>query len=176
MGLQAVKRDFDIGASQQRAHCRARVSRGIEQRRVEALKQAVVDHHLFAAATFLGGRAQKNDLTGQIGCDGRQCDRGADAAGRHRVAGRTVAQAGQRVGPARMPILGPSGPRGPPGSRARRAVGSRPAGSSTSIAVSRNCRQPCRGLVLFEEAGSGLARMRCDSSLIPFRVRLTASV
>jgi hypothetical protein len=47
----------------------------VEQRGVEPLEQAVLDHDLLAAAALLGRRAEEDDLAGQVVGDRRQRDR-----------------------------------------------------------------------------------------------------
>ena len=61
------------------------VARMEEQRGVQALEQAVVDHDLLAAPTLLGGRAEEHDLTRKVIGNSRQGQSGAHAGGRHRV-------------------------------------------------------------------------------------------
>ena len=95
--LEAVEDDVDVLRRERVALDVAAVARVVQQRGVEALEQAVVDHDLLAAAPLLGRRAEEHDLAGQLVGDRRQRDRRADPRRGHRVVAAAVAEPGQRV-------------------------------------------------------------------------------
>ena len=95
--LEAGVDDVDVLGRQRLALDVAPVAGVVEQRRVETLEQAVLDHDLLAAAPLLGGRAEEDDLAGQLVGHRREGDRGADTRGGHRVVAAAVAEAGQGV-------------------------------------------------------------------------------
>ena len=122
---QAVERDLDVLAGEQAAGHVGHVRGVEEERRVEAVEQAVVDHQLLARAALLGRRAEEDDLAGQLrrrsprgrsphrrprrpSCCGRSHDRG-QATRRTRRGSRSAA----RRRPARGPSPGPSSGSGP---------------------------------------------------------------
>ena len=97
MGLQPGEDHLDVLRGERVAlHVRA-IARVVEQRRVDPLEQPVVDHELLAAAPFLGGRAEEDDLARQVVGDGGQGDRRTDPGGGHRVVAAAVAEPRQRV-------------------------------------------------------------------------------
>ena len=132
VGLQPVEHDLDVLRRERERADVAAVAGVEEQRRVDALEQAVLDHELLAAAPLLGRRAEEHDLARDLVGQRGQADRRADAARGHRVVAAAVAEPGQRV------VLGEDARsaarrrRRPPRRVARIAVASGPAGCSTS--------------------------------------------
>ena len=130
VGGLAGERHVDVLAGQEHAADHVAVARVEEERRVEAVEEAVVEHELLAAPPLLRRRAEEDDLPGELVAERRQGDRRAHARRRHRVVAAAVAEPRERV------VLGedadprPVGPR-PPVSRPRTAVARRPAGCST---------------------------------------------
>ena len=63
-----MERDVDVLAGEQRRWSGGCTSRRVEQERgVEAVEEAVLDHDRLARAALLGRRAQEHDLAGQLG-------------------------------------------------------------------------------------------------------------
>ena len=169
--LQAREDDVDVLRRERVALDVVAVARVVEQRRVEALEQAVVDHDLLAAPPLLGRRAEEDDLAGQLVGERREGDRGPDPRGGHRVVAAAVAEPGQRVvlgeDPDPRPVAGPD--RGAwRGSRSRRL----PAGCSTANPWRRQDSRrprPRRGL-LEGGLGVGVDPMRQVDDLVAGRL------
>ena len=171
--LQPVEDDVDVLRGERIALDVAPVARVVEQRRVDALEEAVVDHDLLAAAPLLGRRAEEHDLARQLVGDRGEGDRGPDPGRRHRVVATAVAETRERV------VLGedpdPSGRLhhgrrgGPPGSRSR---GCRPGCSTVEPVPPERPRRPRPTAWCSSNAGSGFAWIRCDRSTISSRARL----
>ena len=68
------------------------IARVVEEGRVETLEQAVVDHDLLATPPFLGRRAEKDDLAGELVGQRGEGDRRPDPRGRHRVVAAAVTE------------------------------------------------------------------------------------
>ena len=109
------------------------VARVVQERRVEALEQPVVDHDLLAAPPLLGGRAEEDDLAGQLvarsrpGRSPRRPRTPPSCCGRSRGRGP-----GSASYSARIPIRGPvAAPPARERGRGRRSRGC-PAGCSTA--------------------------------------------
>src|SRR5262245_20522838 len=73
------------------------VARVIQQGRVEAVEEAVLDHLLLARAMLPGWRAEEPDLAWQLRRDRREADRRPGAGGSHRVVAAAVTEARQGV-------------------------------------------------------------------------------
>ena len=147
MRLEAVEHDRDVLRREREALDVAPVAGVVEERRVDPLEQPVVDHDLLAAAALFRGRAQEDDLAGQLVRHRRKGDRGAHARCGHRVVATAMAEPGQCVVLGEDPDPGPSPPR-PPRRTARTAVARLPAGCSTSKPCCGGLGDPRRRVVL----------------------------
>ena len=121
MRLEARVDDVDVLRRERVALDVVAIARVVQERRVEALEQAVVDHDLLAAPPFLGRRAQEDDLAGELIGERRQGDRRPDPRGGHRVVATAVTEPGKRVvlgeDPDPRPIAGSPAERGADGGR-----------------------------------------------------------
>ena len=148
-----------------------------QERRVEVVEQAVLDHRHLARAALLGGRAQEHDLAGQLRRDGGEGDRRPDARCRHRVVAAAMAQPRQGVVFGEDPDSGPvaagrpapgrhrAAARGPPSARL-------PAGCSTAKPWARIASAIHVDAWTSSKAGSGLAWIRWlrAEDLVPVRL------
>ena len=175
--LQAREDDLDVLRRERMALDVVAVARVVEQRRVEALEQPVVDHDLLAAPPLLGRRAEEDDLARELVGERRERDRGPDPGGRHRVVAAAVTETraarrtrrGSRSAGRRRPDHGEwRGPRSP-GCRpdARRRTRGAP-GSPRPRPRRGSPRRPARG-----RRGSG-ARDRRSRRGRPRRLRRRA--
>ena len=129
MRLEARVDDVDVLRRERVALDVVAIARVVQQRGVEALEQAVVDHDLLAAPPFLGRRAQEDDLAGELIGERRQGDRRPDPRGGHRVVSAAVTEPGKRVvlgeDPDPRPIAGSTAERGADGGREAARPGAR---------------------------------------------------
>ena len=129
--LEAREHDVDVLRRERVALDVVAIARVVQQRRVEALEQAVVDHDLLAAPPFLGRRPQEDDLARELIGERRQGDRRPDPRGGHRVVAAAVAEA-RAARRTRRGSRSAAHRRLRPRSVARTAVARLPAGCSTS--------------------------------------------
>ena len=142
-----------------------------QQRRVEALEQAVVDHDGLAAPPLLRGRAQEHDLAGPVVADRGERDRRPDARRRHRVVAAAVPETGQRVVLGEDPdarTIGAEPAGDPAADRGLEAAG----GMLDGVPVAADgLGDPGGGLALLERGlGVGMDPMGQGEDLVPARL------
>ena len=173
VGLEPVEDDVDVLRRERLALDVVAVARVVQQGGVEALEQPVVDHDLLAAAPLLGGRAEEDDLAGQLVGDRGQGDGRADPGRRPSCCGRSRGRARAARRTRRGSRSAGRRPPRPPRRTARIAVArlpgrdARPRSRGARSASATQAAAWCSS-----KAGSGLAWIRCDRSRISSRARL----
>ena len=132
MRLQAAEHDVDVLRGERIAlHVRP-VARVVEQRGVDAVEQAVVDHDLLAAAPLLGRRPEEHDLAGQLVGERGQRDRRTRPPRRPSCCGRSRARDRAARRTRRGSRCAGRRPRGHPGASLGSRSRASPPGASTA--------------------------------------------